>query len=62
MSAITDEASKEILAFQISNSPNCILITKTVDELINKLPSNVQPITHSDQGWHYQLDSYRQIL
>ncbi|MFW2885233.1 transposase [Levilactobacillus brevis] len=62
MSAITDEASKEILAFQISNSPNCILITKTVDELINKLPSNVQPITHSDQGWHYQLDSYTKKL
>ncbi|WP_181811182.1 IS3 family transposase, partial [Levilactobacillus brevis] len=62
ISAITDEASKEILAFQISNSPNRILITKTVDELISKLPSNVQPIIHSDQGWHYQLDYYMKKL
>ena len=62
ISAITDEASKEVLAFQISNSPNRILITKTVDELISKLPSNVQPIIHSDQGWHYQLDYYTKKL
>ncbi|WP_134787781.1 hypothetical protein [Levilactobacillus brevis] len=50
ISAITDGTSKEALAFQISSSPNRVLITKTVDELISKLPSNVQPIIHPDQG------------
>ncbi|WP_180932945.1 DDE-type integrase/transposase/recombinase [Levilactobacillus brevis] len=62
ISAIVDEASKEVLAFQIGNSPDRILITKTVDELISKLSSNVQPIIHSDQGWHYQLDYHTKRL
>lgn len=62
ISAITDEASKEVLALQVSDSPNRVLITNTVDELIKKLPSNVQPIIHSDQGWHYQLDYYTEKL
>jgi len=62
ISAITDEASKEVLAFQVSNSPNRVLITETVDELISKLPNDVQPTIHSDQGWHYQLDYYTKKL
>ncbi|MFL2030467.1 IS3 family transposase, partial [Loigolactobacillus zhaoyuanensis] len=62
ISAITDEASKEVLAFQISNSPNRDLITKTLDGLIAKLPTNAKPIIHSDQGWQYQLNYYTQKL
>lgn len=36
VSAITDEASKEVLAFQVSNSPNSKLIMDTLDELSEK--------------------------
>ena len=36
VSAITDEASKEVLAFQVSNSPNGKLIMDTLDELSEK--------------------------
>lgn len=62
ISAITDEASKEVLAFQINDSPNRQLITRTIDELMIKLPKEVKPIIHSDQGWQYQLDYYTQKL
>ena len=33
-----------------------------MDELLDKLPDNVHPIIHSDQGWHYQLGYYTQKL
>lgn len=62
LSVMVDEASKEVLAYQVSSSPNRRLITDTLDKLIVKLPDNVQPIIHSDQGWHYQLDYYTQKL
>ncbi|KGE71303.1 IS3 family transposase [Limosilactobacillus reuteri] len=62
ISAMIDEASQEILAFQTSISPNKELIVKTVEELITNLPDNAHPVIHSDQGWHYQLDYYTQKL
>lgn len=62
ISAMTDEASKEVLAFQISSHPNKQLITNTLNELLSKLPAKSRPIIHSDQGWHYQLDYYVQKL
>ena len=62
ISAITDEASKEVLAFQISHHPNRELIVATLNELITKLPDKAQPIIHSDQGWHYQLSYYTRKL
>ena len=62
ISSITDEASKEVLAFQISDHPDRQLISATLDELFAKLPDNAHPIVHSDQGWHYQLDYYTQKL
>jgi len=62
VSAITDEASKEVLAFQVSNSPNSYLITNTLDELVEILPEGAEPTIHSDQGWHYQLNYYTDKL
>ncbi|AWD63298.1 integrase [Limosilactobacillus reuteri] len=62
ISVMIDEASQEILAFQISTSPNKDLIMRTIKELVNNLPDDAQPIIHSDQGWHYQLAYYTQKL
>lgn len=62
ISSITDEASKEVLAFQVSRHPNRQLITATLNELLTKLPDNAKPIIHSDQGWHYQLGYYTRKL
>ena len=57
-----DKASQESLAFQLSTSPHKELIMRTFEELIDNLPDGVQPIIHSDQGWHYQLAYYTQKL
>ena len=62
VSAITDEASKEVLAFQVSNSPNSKLIMDTLDELTENIPEGIKPIIHSYQGWHYQLNYYTDKL
>ncbi len=62
ISSITDEASKEVLAFQVSQHPDQQLITATLNELLTKLPDDATPIIHSDQGWHYQLGYYTQKL
>lgn len=62
ISAMTDEASKEVLAFQIGHHPDRQLITNTLNELVSKIPAESQPIIHSDQGWHYQLNYYIQKL
>jgi len=62
LSAITDEASKEVLAFQVNNSPNSKLIMDTLDELTENIPEGIKPIIHSDQGWHYQLNYYTDKL
>ena len=62
ISVMIDEASQEILAFQLSTSPNKELIMRTLEELIDNLPDGAQPTIHSDQGWHYQLAYYTQKL
>ncbi|QLL78761.1 IS3 family transposase [Ligilactobacillus saerimneri] len=62
ISSVTDEASKEVLAFQISSHPDRQLIIATLKELSTNLPDGVQPIIHSDQGWHYQSSYYTQRL
>ncbi|WP_455550420.1 IS3 family transposase [Companilactobacillus alimentarius] len=62
VSAITDEASKEVLAFQVSNSPNSKLIMDTLNELTTVIPKGSNPVIHSDQGWHYQLNYYTDRL
>ena len=59
---MTDEASKEVLACQVSLHPNSDLITSTVDELIRNLPDHACPLIHSEQGWQYQLPYYTQRL
>ena len=34
----------------------------TLNELLDHLPDDAQPIIHSDQGWHYQLKYYTKKL
>lgn len=59
---LTKQARKEVLAFQVSNSPNSKLIMDTLDELTENIPEGIKPIIHSDQGWHYQLNYYTDKL
>lgn len=62
ISAITDEASQEVLAVVISAHPDKKPINQTLKILKRKLPSDATPVLHSDQGCQYQVSSYRQKL
>ena len=50
------------LAVSVSQSSNKLLIMDTLSQLEDNLPNNFNPIIHSDQGWHYQLDYYREKI
>ncbi|WP_160300362.1 IS3 family transposase [Lactiplantibacillus herbarum] len=62
ISAVIDEASREVLALKISEHPDKELIRKTLNQLSRTLPKTSVPILHSDQGWQYQIQSYRSKL
>lgn len=59
---MTDEATEEVLALQISAHPDKQLIMKTIDQLCANLPTDTKSIIHSDQGWHYQQNDYQAKL
>lgn len=59
ISAIIDEASREVITIIVTNSANKEQLRLTLDDLAKKLPSGVTPIMHSDQGWQYQTREYQ---
>ena len=62
LSPILDIYNNEIISYSISTSPNFNQTREMLNGLIHKLPANVQPILHSDQGWQYQMKEYQRIL
>ncbi|WP_272951926.1 DDE-type integrase/transposase/recombinase [Weissella paramesenteroides] len=58
ISVMTDEATKKVLAVQISVHPDKQLIMKTADQLCANFPTGTKSINHTDQGWHYQQKDY----
>ena len=57
-----DFASKEIVAWSISESPNLNQQVEMLDILLAKKPDDKHPIMHSDMGWQYQHKAYCQRL
>jgi len=55
LSAVKDLASREILAYHVSNSLEMNLVYRTLDKLSDVIKDNPHPelMLHSDQGFHY---------
>ena len=51
-----------MISYSISTSPNFNQTREMLNGLIHKLPANVQPILHSDQGWHFTNWQYVKLL
>ena len=51
---VYDFASKEIVAWSTSKSPDMAQQHKLLDQLLAKKPEGSRPILHSDMGWQYQ--------
>lgn len=62
ISAVIDEASREVITSIVSPSANKAQLQLTLTDLANKLPSSSTPILHSDQGWQYQSNEYQNTL
>lgn len=62
LSPIKDFYNGEIIAYDLSRSPNWAQIDRMLEQAVKKLKPEDKPILHSDQGWQYQHLSYRKRL
>ena len=57
-----DIYNREIVGFDISDTPNLFQIYRMLDMAFEKFDNLEGLIFHSDQGWQYQHFSYHKIL
>lgn len=57
-SPILDMYSNEIIAYDLSLSPNLEQIKRMLTQAFAKFPNPVHLVMHSDQGWQYQHPYY----
>ena len=62
LSPVLDLFNNEIVSYSISTSPNLEQVREMLNRLFEKLPDDVMPIFHSDQGWQYQHSEYQRLL
>ena len=62
LSPILDMFNDEIVAYNLSRTPNFNQIEEMLDEAYKKHPSLEGCIIHSDQGWQYQNPRYVRSL
>ena len=61
-SAVIDLFNREVISYELANSPVMVLVTGMLEKAFQKLDSDQQLVMHSDQGWHYHHHSYRLAL
>ena len=57
-----DFCTKEIVASDISTTPDMAQQARMLDGLLSKIPEGAAPTMHSDRGWQYQHASYTSRL
>ena len=62
LSPILDMHNGEIVAFDVSTSPNKKQTQRMLAQAFAKYPNLHGLILHSDQGWQYQMADYKQQL
>lgn len=58
LSPILDMHNREIVAYDISYSPNYAQITNMLDKAFTRFDNLKGLILHRDQGWQYQMKHY----
>ena len=61
LSPVLDGFNSEIIAYNLSTSPNLEQVKAMLDQAFGE-EHYENTILHSDQGWQYQHDSYHQFL
>ena len=62
ISPILDMNTNEIISYDLSLNPNLGQIHRMLDKAFEKFPSVTGLIFHSDQGWQYQHEYFRNTL
>lgn len=62
LSPVMDLYNNEILSHSISLSPGFAQTREMPGGLFGRLPQGARPVLHSDQGWQYRMEEYRQLL
>lgn len=62
LAPVYDMASKEIVAWDVSRSPDLGQQKRLPAMLAERLPAGAEPILHSDMGWQYQHQWWRKEL
>ena len=62
LAPVYDMASKEIVAWDVSRSPDLGQQKRLPAMLVERLPAGAEPILHSDMGWQYQHQWWRDEL
>ena len=62
LAPVYDMASKEIVAWDVSRSPDLGQQKRLLAMLAERLPAGAEPILHSDMGWQYQHRWWRDEL
>ena len=64
LSITVDGAGGIVTGFEISDSPNMELVTKSIDMMFNNVPKHEgkEKIFHSDRGWHYNMKEVLLLL
>jgi putative transposase len=62
LSPILDLYNGEIIAYQLEKRPVFPLVAKMLHKAFGRLNAGDTPILHADQGWHYQMAKYHDLL
>ena len=62
ISPILDMNTNEIIAYDLSQSPNLAQIGRMLHSAFERFPHTDGLVLHSDQGWQYQHTMYREEL
>jgi transposase InsO family protein len=62
LSPVLDLFNGEIIAYETQENPRMPLVSGMRKKALSKLVNGEAPMLHSDQGWQYQMESYRRQL
>lgn len=62
LSPMLDLFNGEIITYTLESRPVYSLVSKMLDNALEKVNDGETLIIHSDQGWHYQMRQYQKTL
>lgn len=62
LSPIMDLYNREIISYDLSESPTFKQVLMMLSKAFKKLPGQTNLVLHSDQGWQYQMSQYQKML